>query len=169
MTSATEPSWTNRPPPNNGRFIPIVRAPAEGRLKVVSVSLDLVGREVHWNGERTVPCQGGRPLCPLCKDHAPKKWLGYLGCWLPEVDRIAMLEVTAEAVDHCYHFEPGLLGDLRGWEVHAYRVRPSKHSRVVIEFVRQVDEETPVPPPFDVGGALERIWRGGLREAPAGG
>lgn len=165
MFSRADIPWGNAPPGDGGQFIPIIRAPERGVLECVSVSMDLAGCMVHWRHERTVPCLGDKETCDHCRAHAPKKWVGYLGCWLPLSDRLCLIEVTRDAYLACESIQDGVLPDLRGWHIRLFRARPGRTSRVMIEFVSQVKDISVLPGCWDVRETLERIWSGATRRA----
>jgi hypothetical protein len=168
MSGAGEIPWSSRPPADGCvKFIPIFRAPETGTVRAVVVCPDLIGCWVHW-APKTLPCLGDKDACPLCDARIPKRWVGYLGCWLPESDRLVLLEVTRDAALACPELDDGLLPDLIGWRVSLSRAAPTKSGRVVIQFEGQVDDLCSLPPPFDVKEVLRHVWAGTMRRVGRG-
>jgi hypothetical protein len=169
MSRATEDTFERSPPCAPPVYVPIVRAPQAGRLVVISACPDMLGCWLHWTGEHLLPCAGRAKGCAGCKASHPFRWRGYIGCWLFEADKLAMLEVPALAANECLELAEGYMPDIRGYYIEAYRRREGANGRVCVEFGGQVDRNVAIPQPFDIRAALERIWTGGeRREAPKG-
>lgn len=163
MSGETDLALRRRPPGDGPRFIPIVRAPEQGTLSVVSLSLDLFALDLHWTGRHLLPCTLPGGECIGCDHKQPLKWRGYLGVWFPQSDRLGILELPEAAVRECPELEEGLLPDLRGYHLHVYRRTPNKRGLVIVTFAGQVDRNLELPRPFDVQASLRRVWYGGRR------
>lgn len=150
------PIWTREPSaeertPN----VPIIRTPAKGALVGFCTSYHLIGCNLHWWKNRSLPCEGKN--CPACAGKTPWRWKGYIGLWQPEIVTHSILEFPAGCCDpitnFCEHDET-----IRGAIVKLTRVPQKQNGRVVLQIKRPKEPQMPFPDALDITVNLGRIW-----------
>jgi hypothetical protein len=156
--------WDVPPPSDQSPLIPIYRAVAGHTIRLVAVCSWIERVRTHFapagllgGKPQTLPCQGDDGCVGCHTLRLSRRWYGYLGCYDPEACRLCIAELTAGAVRQCDVFRFGRPGDLRGWRVRLYRRRGHATAPAGVEFDPPAGDEPP-PPPFNVRGALQRIW-----------
>jgi len=148
--------WQNEPPSADSiGGVRLVRTPASHPLRGVILSDDLVGRPTHYDGTRTVPCEG--PRCDLCSKGLPWRWHGYLALWCPTIQERVILELTAQASQRIAEHRR-TYGNLRGFDLTANRPRGKPNSRVALLIGTKRQPEHLLPPAPDVPRIMTYIW-----------
>lgn len=138
----------------------IIHADHRKKVEVIIVNEREYGVMIHWDDQllRNQPCTG--TFCKCNERHMPICWKAYLGCWDIARNQLAIAELTSPAWQ-----EAGLLairekrGTLRGIKVQLSRAMNQRAGRVIAKLYN-VDPILcdSLPPPFDVGEELKRIW-----------
>jgi hypothetical protein len=150
------PTWTDRPPQQDPSLpYRITRTPATSKLRAVILSTQMIGCPTHYDGRRTVPCEGNQ--CKLCEAGYAARWHGYVAVWDPAEDERLVLELPAgpaqALADHHDRFHT-----LRGFDLVAWRPRQKANARIAIT-LGQVQRPSPaIPAEPDLHTILLRIW-----------
>lgn len=105
----------------------VIRTPAKGGLRVVILSRDMVGHQVHYHKRSGVPCI--LDPCPLCMQMVKRQWDGHVWCRSLRTQEIAMLVVPptgAVALEGIFD----QFKTLRGAQIELYRVPAEKNGKV---------------------------------------
>lgn len=157
-------AWDDQPPPDDGRYIPIISAPAHGNITLTLVSNRIVGAWTHYIAPRTIPCTKGTGDCPCLADQLGSRWRGYLCAWEPQFGRLYLIELTANAVRTCNVEIADPATQLRGTVVKLYRAAKSKRAPVCLHVTNATIIDPHLPEEPDVRAALVRIWSGLTRQ-----
>lgn len=156
--SDASPRWDDDPPPETGKYIPIVRAKNKASLQLICLSHHCQGVWVHSIDKKDFPCTGKEAGCYHCERRRATRWKGYLGAWLERFSRLVLVEVTIDARRHC-RLDIGRDGpDLRGRFITLQRLGDAENGPVRLDFTEATADEASIPAPFDERAALMRIW-----------
>lgn len=146
------------PCPNAPRvpYVKILRPKKGCTVRVVSLSQQIMGVEIHYRDRLSIPCTGVPHKCPGCVAVMPKKWRGYIvGLEQPQ-HKLWIVEFTPCAYRECLAM-PAFGMSLRGRTIGLYRMRHSDRAKVQASVSDQrVSYELPECP--DLEALLQRIW-----------
>lgn len=138
----------------------------ERRAYILSDSV--LGCFTHYSASCSKPCLR-TPGCPWCKERLPKREKGYL-CGM---DMLSGRQVIVELTKGCYECCPRLLrdaGKLRGLIIVLGRRGTALNAPVWAKLESEVSKKTKdlLPPAFDLGSALFRLWEMPQTDGAAG-
>lgn len=145
--------------PEDGDFATryqIVRTPSEGMLKAIVLSVDLVGKLTHWNGNQTVPHTD--PYCAACVGGSKMDWHGYVAVASFKSREVAIMEFTFAAKTAFEHYLR-VHGSLRGALLLANRVSKKSNARIRISLEPSKELPIALPEAPDVKDFLRRMWK----------
>jgi hypothetical protein len=145
------------------RYVPIVRVPPCAKVVYPILSRRLLRVPTHWcqelgdHGEQ-IPHTLPEARCYGCQQGKSTRVNGYLGTWLGKVSRLALLELSAEAVRLCPELWEDDSLDLWGREISVFRDGKCHNSPVRCQlggnFPNMPDHRVTV----DEIAALTRLW-----------
>ena len=151
------PNYTNTPPSDSsGPALPIMRTPAQSKLRAVITSNDLIGTNTHFWGGHTVPCS--TPECEACRKGIPFRWHAYLTAYVPPKALHFLYEMTAAAAEVVCNFRRDH-PDLRGYEFEAYRWHGNPNGRVMLRVSSTKNDALTLPAPPDLEAVLAILWQ----------
>lgn len=133
----------------------IVRAPANGTMKLIVYSSDILGLDTHYYLGRTGPHRNFN--CIACKFLTPIRWKGYLLCQDGKTGNNTILEFTAPAAKALDEAKKQF-GTMRGLQIHVERAGPKANSRVQILVKGSITLPAEACPDYSVWPILCRIW-----------
>lgn len=74
----------------------LVRVPPAGRIGGICLSSDLLCRDIHHYGGRSMPCVGAG--CPACRDASRLEWKGWIAIYSHTTRTTKILELTKRAM-----------------------------------------------------------------------
>jgi len=150
------PTFSNCPPSDERAYaLPLARTPANGKLRGIITTNDLVGCATHWFGGRTVPCEDTE--CKACLEGVPWRWHSYVAAILSNTRLHVLLEFTAQATESLINYRTAH-GTLRGCLIDCHRHRNRHNGRVIVATDTADLEIVKLPPEPNVIKALSIIW-----------
>lgn len=135
--------------------LPLIRVPPTGISKVLILSNDVTGTNLHYWRGRSEPCHGDG--CEACLDGQMPRWRGYVVMMSTRTKQKGLLELTAAAMDPIdeYFAEHGTL---RGAELAISRSggKPNGKLSSTIKFGGLPAGSLPTAPELE--GILLRLW-----------
>lgn len=151
--------WDDELPDETAKIIPIL-TPRDGASVIGLLLSDLhVGCWTHFVARRTVPCSNHLSGCEHCERYR-SNWKCYLPGWLPDVDRMFLVELTQQAVIDGTPKGLKMPVFRRGQRIRVFRTGISNHSRMQFKLSEPEGNGYILPPPFNVRNQLKRIWAG---------
>lgn len=131
------------------------RCPLKGKLTVVILSHDLIGRYTHYAASRTRPCMGQD--CEWCNKNQRPRWHGYLACIDLDRNEKIIVEVTAgiatqigEWFDQCR--------TLKGSRMQLERPSGKANGRIRAKIIAPATGTGELPTAPDLRPVMEKIW-----------
>ncbi len=133
-----------------------MRTPAQGKLRAIVTSEDLIGCNTHFWGGHTVPCSA--PECEACQHGVPYRWHAYLTALNSNKGLHFLYECTAAAAEILCAYRRKI-GFLRACVFEAYRWRSAPNGRVMLRCEPGPNETVHLPPPPDLEAVLAILWQ----------
>lgn len=148
--------WSNGP----GKALPggeyhLVRLKAGGRMEMVCLSDNLVGRHMHFAGNRSRPCTGAG--CTMCMANQRPRWTGWLGGIDLKDDQKIIAEITERAARQV-RIARSTYRTLRGCRVVLVRKGTRSNGPLDCLFRSPATGTGELPTMPDVRPILLRIW-----------
>lgn len=152
--------WIPAPPPFRGRSCRILSPKPGQPVVALLLSSQLEGiiqhHNPHFGNGRTGPCMAHTGYCDGCNAKLRKQWKGFFAAINRADRRLALVEVTPEAV----RGTPDLLDktvDKRGMDIRLIRRGEARNSPVQALLTRSVIPQQ-LPAAFPVREQLLKIW-----------
>lgn len=148
--------WSNEPAPSEQNYrVPLLRCRKGKPLEVVFLAPMAIGRYLHWDGFRTVPCLESD--CPWCAKNVRRDWKLYCPVWQPACDQVSMLELPYSALKF---FQKQYV---RAQTCYSFRATIARHAdaekgKVVVIFQGKYAGVTPLPEGPCPRKYMERVW-----------
>ena len=149
-------TWTTKPErdPNNTPYR-IHRTPATRELRVIIISEDLIGTNLHfWKG-RSTPCTGNN--CTACQSGHKARWKGYLQALNENSNTVQIVEITDRVYD-AFALQKQKHGTLKGLGVRLSRTNGKPNGPLAAEFDGIKRSPGELPEEANLPGILERMW-----------
>lgn len=148
--------WTATPPKNGHQtHLELVRVPAKLMLAGFITTNDLLGCLTHWNGRRTVPCQGLD-----CDDEThkrPTRWHAYTGLWIDKTNEHVILELPSGAAEKLQAAKNGR-PSIRGLQIQCFRPKHEAHAAVTVRLIDSPAIPKNLPEEPDLRTMLTSMW-----------
>lgn len=145
-------------PPKPGPRIEIVRIKANQACELTVYSIKIHGYWTHWLGSCSGPCFKDRSKCPHCKNGMPRRWKGYLYCWLNMVSDSVFIELTPTAAKSIRD-RVGPVQSLRGYRMTVTRGNGNKAwLKVDLKSRHQDVSDSILPDPISPTKTLMQLW-----------
>lgn len=151
-------SWSEAPDRNQKkRSMTLRRCPGHGHLRFVSLSDSILGCNLHFYRNRTVPHIEPATLCEPCIERRPFRWRGYLVAWSPKNNGVGIVELTPFCVDPIEEYHR-INGTLRGADIRLERPSGKPNGRVQSSVTASGIAAIELPKTIDLREALSRLW-----------
>jgi len=150
------PGWSTEPAPAESQYnCPLIRVRKDKPVTVVFLDPTPVGKYVHWNGNRTIPCTEER--CELCPKNYRKDYKLYSGVWSPGTGAVGVIELPYSALKF---FQQQFVRCLTsyGYRAECSRVGNGEKGKVVVLFKGKYDGPTPLPEGPNPMLYMEKVW-----------
>lgn len=151
------PVWTTTPPDaQSGYPLRIIRTPSNKPIVAYVTSVDVLGCNTHYAGNRTLPCEGTE-TCKWCQEGYSWRWHGYLAAVLTDTLEHIIFEFTATAAGTFQNYYL-LHNSMRACHFKANRPTGRQNGRVVIHCKPGDETRLRLPNPPDLQKILCHIW-----------
>ncbi len=146
----------DRPPqgPKPLKLVRVLKGPAQ---TYTILSTCLSGVWTHWDGQRSLPCYKARAKCTGCTRALPKRWKGYLCCWVVPQRAKFILEITPRAANQLLAAMPeGRI--MRGFLIRVERTKGGRNGRLIVNLVGEDPNISALPAADDPFQTLNFLW-----------
>lgn len=156
--------WTTAPERNpENQPYRIHRTPATRELKVISVSQQLIGTQLHYWKGRSTPCTGH--TCTACQAGQKARWKGYFQALNEQTNVVQIIEVTDRVYD-AFAAQIRQHGSLRGLGIRLSRINGRVNGPLHVEFDGPKRSDGQLPEAAPLIEILERMWELRQEELP---
>ena len=143
-------------------YLPVLGIKASRKYALTCISSTVYGKELHYDGKRTLACLGTPQTCPLHAQGLPWRWYGFVGA-VDHERRVWLIQLTVGA----YQWSPSLQqldGSLRGRKLDIYRLKDRNNSPMRVVVSSSLGSVASIPEP-DLEYSVLRLFNhvGGLR------
>jgi len=114
-----------------------------------------VGRYVHWNGYRNMPCT--EIDCPECRKNTRRDWKMWISVWLPTSDEVAIIELPYSGLKF-FEKQRERSASCRGFHAEFSRYGEKAKGRAVVLFRHKEQVITNLPDAIDCANYMDRVF-----------